>query len=145
MNLAKCYLAEATAREVSQSSEAGAGMEKRSQQDPIAIELRQSALAELKRAALHFKRIEDIQRLRQVYYLQARLFHLLPNSKKKRDKAAEMFMQLSSQMHERVRNPGMATSDTNTTQQHQVKGGLNGVIIKDFLGLQRCLAMKLRR
>ena len=100
LNLAKTYLAEATAREKSHSSdnrEGGAGMEKRNQQDPIAIELRQTALAELKRAALHFERIEDIQRLRQVYYLQARVCHLLPNSKKKRDDAAKMFMQLSLQ------------------------------------------------
>ena len=101
--MAKTYLAEATAREKTQSStdldEGGdvGGMKKRSQQDPVVIELRQTALAELKRAALHFERIEDIQRLRQVYYLQARVCHLLPNSKKKRDDAAKMFMQLSLQ------------------------------------------------
>ena len=98
LNLAKCYLAEATAKEKSISSENGGdcgGKDMRSQLDSIVVELRRSALTELKKAGVHFEKIEDIQRLRQVYYLQARVCHVLPNARKKRDYFAKMFIELS--------------------------------------------------
>ncbi|KAL3806788.1 hypothetical protein ACHAXA_000801 [Cyclostephanos tholiformis] len=115
LNLAKCYLAEATAKEESMSDEDRkdcGGTEKRNQFDSTVIELRQSALAELKKAELRFEQIDDIQRLRQVYYLQARVCHLLPNAKKKRDYFAKMFLQLSLEVREKLGNPVMASTDT---------------------------------
>ncbi|KAL3811387.1 hypothetical protein ACHAXA_000466 [Cyclostephanos tholiformis] len=115
LNLAKCYLAEATAKEESMSNEDRkdcGGTEKRNQFDSTVIELRQSALAELKKAELRFEQIDDIQRLRQVYYLQARVCHLLPNAKKKRDYFAKMFLQLSLEVREKLGNPVMASTDT---------------------------------
>ena len=129
MNLAKCYLAEATSKEESKLSEDGedcGGTEKRSQLDSIVVELRRSALTELKKAGVHFEKIEDIQRLRQVYYLQARVCHLLPNAGKKRDYFAKMFLDLSLSVRERVRNPVMVSSDI--LMRHKVKEGLKGVI-----------------
>ena len=92
---AKCYLAEAAARESVSDVE---------QKNSTALKLRKRALFELKRSANKFEEIEDVQRLRYVFYLQARVYQLLPNSRKERDDAANMFAQLTAAMLERVRN-----------------------------------------
>merc|ERR1711957_431642 len=65
--------------------------------NPESLVLLEAALSELKRAASHFTSIEDICRLRQVYYLQARVCHLLPTNvkEKQRDEAANFFALLS--------------------------------------------------
>ena len=74
--------------------------------------LRKSALYELKKSANKFEAIEDVQRLRQVYYLQARVYHLLPNSRKERDDAANTFARFTAAMCERLRNPPMTALST---------------------------------
>ncbi len=96
---AKCCLAEATDRE----SVSGVA-----EKNSTALQLRKRALFKLKRSAEKFEKIEDIQRLRHVFYLQARVYQLLPNSRKERDDAANMFAQLTAAMLERVRNQAIS-------------------------------------
>ncbi|KAL3760597.1 hypothetical protein ACHAWU_008559 [Discostella pseudostelligera] len=103
LTLAKCYLAEATARENPNSVRA---------KNSTTLNLRKSALFELKRSADKFELIEDIQRLREVFYLRARVYQLLPNSRKERDDAANIFARLTVAMRERVRNPTMTALTT---------------------------------
>ena len=54
------------------------------------------ALGELQRAEVYFGACHDVLRLREVYYWQARLYHILPDASKARDKAAAKFMRLQS-------------------------------------------------
>ena len=103
LTLAKCYLAEATARENTNSVR---------EKNSTTLKLRKSALFELKKSADKFELIEDIQRLREVFYLQARVYQLLPNSRKERDDAANIFARLTVAMRERVRNPTMIALTT---------------------------------
>lgn len=73
LSLAKCYLAEVSS-------------------DENKLRLRQNAVVQLEKAASLFEKIEDIHRLRQVYYLQARTHQFLPTDPKKRDEAAKKFI-----------------------------------------------------
>lgn len=104
LTLAKCYLAEAAAGERPDGEEA--------KNSSTTQKLRKSALYELKKSANKFEAIEDVQRLRQVYYLQARVYHLLPNSRKERDDAANTFARFTAAMCERLRNPPMTALST---------------------------------
>lgn len=145
LTLAKCYLAESS-KAVSEADDnigdEGAdsvGKRKRGQhrcqkkrRDSAALKLRETALVELEKSAHCFEQIEDVRRLRQVYYLQARVFQLLPkNSKNKRDEAARKFVELTSHMRKRA---GVA-----------VPSCAQGVMITDMRELQRCVSMKQRR
>lgn len=104
LTLAKCYLAEATARDDCFDRHAGASTS-------VPLTLRQNALSKLKRSARKFEEIEDIQRLRQVYYLQARVYNVLQKSKE-RNEAATMFSRLTVAMSERIRSTVMAALPT---------------------------------
>jgi len=186
---AKCYLAEARSREsgepapqrlnaldgsvgdddgIAESSYSGKRKrqqkQKRQQHDSSTLELRETALSELKQAAFHFMQIEDLRRLRQVYYLQARTCHSLPSTsswKNERDEAARIFAQLSGMKRERAANSIMyasssgsnilidikanqqkTRSDSGPLQQSDV---LRGVVITDSKEMKRCVSMMLRR
>mmetsp|Transcript_1972 Transcript_1972/g.3737 ORF Transcript_1972/g.3737 Transcript_1972/m.3737 type:complete len:574 (+) Transcript_1972:2884-4605(+) len=167
LTLAKCYLAEAAAcaREEEEGSgivvgSSSSGKRKRQQQqqhDSTSLELRETALSQLKKAAFHFTQIEDVRRLRQVYYLQARVCHSLPNAKKKqRDEAAKMFAQLSVKKRERVVDSvmmGNSGIEPSKGKQKKRSGGgrqqqwdvLRGVMITDLRELKCCVTMKLQR
>lgn len=79
LTLAKCYLAEVSSKEM------GAP----------ATQLRQNALVQLEKAASLFEKIDDVHRLKQVYYLQARIYQYLLSNQKKRDEAAKKFFRFN--------------------------------------------------
>lgn len=86
---AKCHLAEARSGKV----EIGGSADERK-----TVDLLETTVLELKQSAFHFKQIEDVRRLRQVYYLLALVSHSLPPTsarKEERDIASRMFMRLS--------------------------------------------------
>lgn len=78
--LAKCNLAEVSSKEM------GA----------LAKQLRQNALVQLEKAASLFEKLDDVHRLKQVYYLQARIYQFLPSDQKKRDDAANSFFRFNT-------------------------------------------------
>ena len=100
LNLAKTYLAEATGWDAfysSQNHNRGNDFDcikKYSQHDSITFQLRQRALAELNESLFFFEQTEDILRIQQVHYLQARVCHMLLNTEKDRDYAAAKFIGL---------------------------------------------------
>lgn len=100
LNLAKTYLAEATGWDgfySSQNHNRGTdfdSIKKYSQHNSITIQLRQQALAELNESLFFFKQTDDILRIQQVHYLQARVCYMLLNTEKNRDYAAAKFMGL---------------------------------------------------
>lgn len=100
LNLAKTYLAEATGWDAfysSQNHNKGTdfdSIKKYSQHDSITIQLRKRALAELNESFFFFQQTNDILRIQQVHYLQARVCHMLLNTKKNRDYAAAKFIGL---------------------------------------------------
>jgi len=55
----------------------------------------QAALKELVRAEELFQKCQDTQRLREIYYLQARVCHSLPNCQNERDEASLKFVEIS--------------------------------------------------
>ena len=79
LTLAKCNIAELSSKETDSST----------------IQLRQNALVQLESAATMFEKIDDIHRLKQVYYLQSRIYQSLPSGQKKRDEAASNFFRLN--------------------------------------------------
>ena len=79
LTLAKCHLSEVVSSDETRLS---------------ATQLRQNALIQLEKAASLFERIEDFQRLKQVYYLQSRIHPYLPNGEKRREEAAKKFLKL---------------------------------------------------
>ncbi|KAK1741014.1 anaphase-promoting complex subunit 5 [Skeletonema marinoi] len=79
LTLAKCNLAEVPSRE------AGAS----------ASQLRQNALVQLEKAAALFEKIDDVHRLKEIYYLQSRIYQFLPSGQNKRDEAAKNFFRLN--------------------------------------------------
>lgn len=78
LSLAKCHLAEVSSEVTTETSSK--------------LQLRQNAVVQLEKAASLFEKIDDIHRLRQVYYLQARIHQFLPTDQKKRDEAAKKFI-----------------------------------------------------
>ncbi|KAL9181197.1 hypothetical protein ACHAXT_010002 [Thalassiosira profunda] len=134
LTLAKCNLAEATHLKSEENQEAS--------YDTVALELHESALSELKQAALHFEKIEDICRLRQVYYLMARVCHSL-DAQKKRDEAAKMFAKLSEEKRERSVHSVMAAS--NAKQSGKQWEALRSVMITTPEELRACVHAKLQR
>eukprot|EP00986_Skeletonema_menzelii_P010784 scaffold5381_cov150-Skeletonema_menzelii.AAC.14 len=79
LTLAKCNIAELSSKETILS----------------ATQLRRNALVQLESAATLFEKIDDIHRLKQVYYLQSRIYKFLPSGQKKRDEAAKNFFRLN--------------------------------------------------
>jgi len=79
LTLAKCFLAELPSRKTKAS----------------ATQLRRNALVQLEKAATLFGKVDDVDRLKQVYYLQSRIYHNFPSEQKKRDEAAENFFRLN--------------------------------------------------
>ena len=131
LTLAKCYLAEVSTKE------------KKNESTSTILKLHKTALAELKKSAFYFEQIEDVHRLRQVYYLQARVCQMLPDAKKERDQAAKVFTQLTVTMNKRVGAPIIANQQQNKqTRQWNV---LRGVLITDTRELQQCVSMKQSR
>ena len=104
LTLAKCNLAEISSEETGASA---------------ATKLWQNALVQLEKAASLFEKIDDVHRLKQVYYLQARVYQLLPSDHKKRDEAAKNFFRF------------------NKMKQHKLTGGkqwdtMHGILITDI-------------
>jgi len=102
LTLAKCNLAEVPSRE------AGAS----------ASQLRQNALVQLEKAAALFEKIDDVHRLKEIYYLQSRIYQFLPSGQNKRDEAAKNFFRL------------------NKMKQHKLTGrkqweSIHGILITD--------------
>ena len=124
LTLAKCYIIEA-------------GAESNDPTTTTPPKLQETALTKLKQAAVYFERIEDVHRLRQVYYLKARIYQMLPNKKGERDESAKMFARLTVAMNKRVGESVLATVSNN--QQWKV---LRGVLVTDNLDLQRCISIK---
>ena len=60
----------------------------------VCKKLRQS-ISFLREAALIFEKMDDVIRLREVYYLMARVFHLL-NDVRQRDEASRKFCEANS-------------------------------------------------
>ena len=114
-------------------------------QQQRSILMHETALLELKKAAIHFTQIEDVHRLRQVYYLQARVCNSLPNARKKRDEAAKMFAKLSIEKRERVADPVMAIQSTKHHQKTKQWNVLNGVMIANSSELDCYLSTKRKR
>mmetsp|Transcript_22900 Transcript_22900/g.49532 ORF Transcript_22900/g.49532 Transcript_22900/m.49532 type:complete len:715 (+) Transcript_22900:3-2147(+) len=139
LTCAKCYLAEASDQQLQRDS-------------MIPSELQESALAQLKKATEHFAKIEDVQRLRQVYYLQARVCqsllsltnnnnHAKKKHEKQRDEAAKMFAQLTFEMRQRVGNSIVSSSGSGSKQWDV----LRGVMITASQELQCCVLLKRQR
>ena len=126
LTLAKCTIAEISANSKVHDS----------------VELHKTAVAELKKAGSYFEKIEDIQRLRQVHYLLARMYNSIPNAKKERDIAAKMFARLSIAKNEHVGNSVIETSSSGGDKQWSV---LQGVLITDAKELRQCVSMKDQR
>ncbi len=108
LTLAKCFLAELPSRKAKAS----------------ATQLRRNALVQLEKAATLFGKVDDVDRLKQVYYLQSRIYHHFPNEQKKRDEAAENFFRL------------------NKMKQHKLTGSkqweaMQGILITDVKEMMR--------
>ena len=82
LTLAKCNLAE--------SSESASGQ---------SVYLQRTALSQLEKAASLFQKIDDINRLRQTYYLQALVCNTIPHLLTKRDECATKYSELSKTRH----------------------------------------------
>jgi len=104
------------------------------------VELHKMAVAELKKAESYFEQIEDVQRLRQVYYLLARMYNSIPNAEKDRDSAAKMFSRLSIAKNKREGNSVMETSSNG--DQWSV---LQGVLITDSKEMRQCVSIREQR
>ncbi len=104
LTLAKCFLAEISSRKTRAS----------------ATQLRRNALVQLEKAATLFGKVDDIHRLKQVYYLQSRVYHFFSmSSGQKRNEAAENFFRL------------------NKMKQHKLTGSkqwesIQGILITDI-------------
>ncbi|KAL7536349.1 hypothetical protein ACHAXR_007100 [Thalassiosira sp. AJA248-18] len=138
LTLAKCYLAEAQ-----QPPQHGHEHDSTTS----TRELYETALSELQKAAIHFTQIEDIHRLRQVYYIQARVCNSLPNARKERDEAAKQFVKLSVEKRERAVDsimamPPVVKGKKTSKKQWDV---LQGVMITDSGELRRCVSMRRQR
>jgi tetratricopeptide (TPR) repeat protein len=55
-----------------------------------------TAIQSLERASNFFSECQDFQRLKEIYYLQARVYDLLPGEVAKRDEASKRFMDLTN-------------------------------------------------
>ncbi|KAL7545643.1 hypothetical protein ACHAWF_010068 [Thalassiosira exigua] len=119
LTLAKCRLAEASCcrgREAWWRSNTGGGGPSRGERKrdrlpkdrDVAAELHEAALVDLQNAADHFEKIEDLDLLREVYYLEAQVCHSLPHTQKRRDEAAWKFMNVSAERRRRPRKPVLA-------------------------------------
>lgn len=142
---AKCYLAEAVVSTGSDQDKSGLSTFGKKKRDQLLqmLNLQETALAELKKAASHFCEIEDVCRLRQVYYLQARVCHALSTSakKKQRDEAAKAFAMLSSHKKERSVEP-VVMGKRNQGGDHTLWGVLDGVMITSLRDLMCCVSLK---
>ena len=121
--IAKCYLTEAASSENDQKEE-----------------LRRTALFQLENSTTLFGQIEDIQRLRQVYYLQAIICQSLPNMQQKRNKVAKLYIQMSAQRLHRMSSASMTTPKANSNSM--MCNVMQGIMVTDAQSLQRCISMK---
>ena len=64
----------------------------------VSKKILQSARVNLSRSEELFTRCQDGRRLREIYYLQARLLNSLPNHKSQRDNASKKFLEVSSHL-----------------------------------------------
>ena len=87
LTMAKCNLTEA------RSIEGGTKSSTKTTSSPVG--LRRIALSQLENAASLFEEIDDIQRLRQTFYLQAVVCNSIPRMQSKRDELANQFSQLA--------------------------------------------------
>lgn len=69
----------------------------------ISLGLLRSAANNLDKSRDVFERCHDMVRLREVYYLQARVYHKMPGQKEKRNRASKQFLTASSHLAKLVR------------------------------------------
>jgi len=66
------------------------------------VRLLKGALAELNKAQIAFERIQDVVRLREVFYLQARIYNSMKGRQSKRNEAANKFQEMNCRMVQSV-------------------------------------------
>lgn len=92
LTLAKCNLAEARVRQSKTDGGIRIKEAKSSRNSTDAIQ--RTALSQLENAASLFNRIEDVQRLQQIFYLQAVICNAISGMQLRRDECAAKFKQL---------------------------------------------------
>ncbi|KAL7508460.1 hypothetical protein ACHAXN_005534, partial [Cyclotella atomus] len=93
LTLSKCHLAEARKME-SDTPSVTKSTRIKSISSPATLQ--RTALSQLEKAITLFIKIDDVQRLRQAYYLQAVVYNSIPRMEAKRDEAAQKFSELSA-------------------------------------------------
>ena len=97
LTLAKCHLQ--LAKTVNEKSEVKAKTTKSQHtRNPALVSLLRSAANDLKKSQTFFLRCQDCIKLREVFYLQARVYDSIPGDQPQRDKASECFLKISEHL-----------------------------------------------
>jgi len=154
LTLAKCHLAEASWIEGGKpgdliSDRKGILSTTDSGHAIDIMNLRQTALFQLEKSASILEQLDEISRLREVYYLQARVYQSLPHinrNLRKRDEAARKFAQLGIEKQRRISSkvmsiPRFSTESTDSGWWDVIQG----VLPTDCDGLRRVVLLKEQR
>lgn len=76
------------------------GVDKQSttSKNPSLVRLLKSALKDLEQSQSFFRKCQDCAKLREVYYLEARILNAIPGEQQRRDQAAQSFLDLSKHL-----------------------------------------------
>ena len=98
LTMAKCSLGEANYIHSDGDGTVSGGHVKRRRRERRKVNILKGALAELNRAEAAFEKVQDVVRLREVYYLQARIYHSMKERRSKRNEAARKFQGINRGM-----------------------------------------------